>query len=257
MLKNFIEWIENTIKDGNLSNAIMAFVAIAVFVQSILTLLFKALSAFIKRVRNKVIILPNEEAFFYFSSEGMVMKLFFTLVSQNIDTIVTDVKIVLKNKKVVYKLKWDTFHSTYYESFDGGGGNSQLGLNFSMNRESYSYPHPVYLKQKVTQLFNVRFIDVEKSKELKIVAGEYDVIFVIFSTERKRPFKAKRNLVLNEPDIATLKKPKSSGKIAGTADNQPKSVRVNIETPPSKIYVSWKWIESKFKKGSKNNNAKT
>jgi hypothetical protein len=253
MFNNLIEWIENTIKDGNLSNAIMAFVAIAVFVQSLITILYKALSAFIKKVRNKVIILPNEEAFFYMSSDGIVLKLFFTLVSKNIDTIITNVKITLKNKETKHKFKWDTFHSTYYESFDGGGGNKQLGLNFSMNRESYSYPHPVYLKQKVTQLFNVRFIDVEKNKELKIVAGEYDVIFEIFNTERKRPFKAKRNIVLNESDIATLKKPKSSGKIAGTDNNQQKLVIANFETPPSKI----DWIKSKFRKGGKNNNAKT
>ena len=247
-----IEWIESLISDDNIANAIMAFVAVAVFVQSILALIFKALSSFIKRVRNKVIMLPNEDGFFYFSSNGMVMKLFFTLVSQNIDTIVTDVKVILKNKDVTLNLKWDGFHSTYYESYGAGGGNKHLGkIDINMTKDIFSYPHPFYLKKKVTQLLNVSFLDVEKSKEINLIAGEYDLVFEIYSTEKKKPFKAKRNINLSSDDIQTLKQPKSSGKIVGANNSQPNYVKVGIETPPAIVYMLREVIKDKLRKGGK------
>ena len=233
MIERFMAWITDIINDESLAAAITAFITVLVFVQSVLILLFKALATFVKRKRNRVLILPKEHIVFNFATDGLGLQFFFTLISKNIDTIVTDMRISLKrDRKVIYSLKWDTFHSTYVDRISAAGHAIQRGVNFEANRETLSYSHPVYLKQKVTQLFYVGFKDIDANKELQITAGDYDLIFEIYSTEKKEPFKSKKYTTISEANITTLMGQRGKKLSANPGTNE--LVRVEIFDYPSK-----------------------
>gem|GEM_PF-3281727 len=252
MVEVIMRWIEDIVNDDSPATALMAFVTVLVFVQGILVLLFRGLSALVNKKINKMLVFSKEHIILNFNSEGLGIRLFFTLASSRIDTIVKEVKIKLKRRsQVVYELKWDTFYSTYYDSIRADGSAIRQNIQFAANRETMSYSHPMYLKKQETRLFYVGFADVNAKKALELETGEYDLIFEIFSTEKKKPFRVRNRVEFSDANINALKGQRGK-KFSANANNQ-ELVSVEILEIPNmrKLCRGFvvDWIKQRFNKG--------
>ena len=242
-------------QNETLATSVAALVTVLVFLLSFGQWLIRRIVNFLRRKKNKIIVIPNDYAFFFYGKDGIRIDLFFTMISTNIDIVAKDVIIKLKTKGAIHKLKWDTFYSIYNSRGTASStGKKGTGFGFmKFNLDSSTYSHPVYLKQQSPTLMNVIFSEVILDKQKELMSDVYEFTFEIISTEKRIYRSEKRYIEFSKPNIISLNKQRSAP--FNPASDSANLVKVDIlpslsfkEKMVAIIKAAGEYVKNKFKK---------
>jgi len=161
--------------------AVTAVVAIIALLQPWLINLYKKRKA-------RITIIPNKSFILNFGNYGLNIELYFTLVSKNVENIISSVAIEIKRgSNDIYNFDWMFFNAPYNQSYT----NSFDRVNF----DSFTPAHPIYLAKDKPELLRVTLSDSAVSQKIakfienqdrdsmllqcKWETGDYDVIFSV------------------------------------------------------------------------------
>lgn len=188
------------------------------------------LIAFINKKRNRVILIPNEHITIYYGRDGLSLQFFFTLVSEHMDSIVKNIRIILIGSDASrHEFKWDTFRSTHYESiYATKAPKNSPARDTEFSRGISAYAHPVYLRTQVAHLLNVIFTEsnIMTPVQLKLKGVKHKIIIEITNTDDKCYTDDRYEIEVTDSNIKTLESQRSC-ELSGKTGNQ-KPVMVNI-----------------------------
>ena len=141
-----------------------------------------------KKRKARIAIIPNKSFMLKFGNFGLNIEMYFTLVSKNVENIISTVSIgIKKGSSDIYSFEWAFFDTPYNQSYT----NSYDRVNF----DSFTHAHPIYLAKDKPELMRVTLSDTDVSQKIskfieiqdrdslllqcKWEAGEYDVVFSV------------------------------------------------------------------------------
>ena len=155
---------------------------------ALLALIQPWLIKFYKRHKARITIIPNKSFMICFTNTGLDVELYFTLVSKDIENIVSSVSVDIKKaSNDVYKFEWWFFENPYNQSYVNSYERTRLN--------SFTYAHPIYLAKDKPELLRVTFSESTVTQKIiealenqdrdslllqcKWELGNYDVIISI------------------------------------------------------------------------------
>lgn len=208
------------------------WVQVIIALTAIIALIQPWVISFIQKKRANIDVLPNKKIDIGFNKRGIYILAFISLISKHAETVISNLTIkIIKDGNMVYNLEWDLFFNPYTNWYTNG--EQSVDLN------SLTYAHQIYLNKDKPELFKMQFVDFQIEKRVqthlhnrdrdnlllqcKLEPGKYDLIFEVKSSNSK-PFRSEYEVDFSVADIDNLQ-----ANIDNALNNQPHNqIKVSI-----------------------------